>query len=110
VPPIRILLVDLPRALDDVVRGWLSREEDMAVVVEAADADVHLIAAAEADQARACAELLGRDPRLRVVALDPESGRASTWRLEPRSTDLGVLPLTRLSDAVRSAMRPTRVD
>jgi hypothetical protein len=107
---IRIALVDLPRALRDVAGSWLASEEDIEVVEGPERADVLMVAAPESDHARLCAELIERHPHVRVLILDPGSGKASTCRLEPRRSELGVLPLARLSDVVRSAMRPTRVD
>jgi hypothetical protein len=101
-------MVDLPAAMREVAGSWLASEDDIELVEAAERADVLMIAAPGAEHERLCAELLERHPRLRILIIDPESGTASSCRLEPRRSELGVLPLARLSDVVRSAMRPTR--
>jgi hypothetical protein len=103
-------MADLPRAMRDVASSWLGSEDDIELVDAPERADVLMVAAPEADHARLCTEVLERHAHLCVLILDPASGKASSCRLEPRRSELGVLPLAQLSDVVRSAARPIRGD
>lgn len=78
-PQARVLLLDLPRLLEDAVAGVLEREgfevlradrgeADVAAVVDRARADALLVAADGPAAGRVCA-LLARRPDLRALAL-----------------------------------------
>jgi DNA-binding NarL/FixJ family response regulator len=116
----RVLLVDMPLMLREIVRGLVEREPDMEVVCEvadplpsveavaASDADVVIVGGSGGEVDAACRDLLAERPALVVVALSAD-GRSCAFydhhHGAPRTAELGEVAPVRLLAVVREAMR-----
>jgi DNA-binding NarL/FixJ family response regulator len=113
--PIRIVLVDMPRLLRDLIEHALSGQPDMVVV--AAEPDVEALGAAaresEADFVivglehgrlpGSAQELLDERARQRVLGVEAENGEAVLYELRPRRTPIGRASPAELATAIRAA-------
>ncbi len=109
---IRVVLVDMPRMLQDIVRKILSAEPDMQIQAatvaereiasspEVRDADVVILAEPEARTDEYAAVLFAH-PRLRLVAISDDGRRACLYELRPQRTPLGEMSPGALVQAVR---------
>jgi DNA-binding NarL/FixJ family response regulator len=114
------LLVDLPQLVQGLLDGTLARQPDMTVVGRAATS------AGMADAARAthpqfvvvglhgselpqaCRDLLAEQPRLRVLGIEADAGRAHLYELRPERVDIGEVSPADVVDAIReTAARPS---
>lgn len=111
----RILLVGLPKMLEEIVSHFLRSERDMEVTgtalkgnglpkkVARTRPDVVLLGE---DDPPLAAALLEQSPRLTVLAVGEESRNSWLYRLNPERTSLGALSPDRLVQTVRKAVRP----
>ncbi len=109
----RIVLVDLPRMLRDIVEQAVAGESDMCVVsaggsesglravVDETDADF-VIAGRDQDLADV-GDLLRERPRLRVLAVAGEGRESFLFELRPTRTPLGQVSPKTIVEAIRSA-------
>jgi DNA-binding NarL/FixJ family response regulator len=113
--PTRILLVALPRMLEEIVSGILSSKRGLGVVgafrkvdglprkLAKARPDVVVLGQ---DDPSLVAELLEQSPRLKVIAVVKEGQDAWLYSLSPDRTRLGALSPSSLVGAVQRADRP----
>jgi DNA-binding NarL/FixJ family response regulator len=111
VPPTRIVLVDMPRVLRDIVVAALVDEPDLEIVggqggtlgqtVASSQADF-VIAGADYDFAEV-ARVLDERPRLRVLAVAGHGREAFLYELRPTRTPLGEVSPRAIVEAIRSA-------
>ena len=111
----RILLVALPRMLEEIVSHILRSERDMEVAgtVRKVDGLPKKVARARpdvvvmgADDPPLAAALLEQSPRLKVLAVTQEGQDSWLYGLEPERKSLGALSPDRLVKAVRRSVRP----
>jgi DNA-binding NarL/FixJ family response regulator len=99
---IRVLLVDMPRMMRDIIAGVVRAEPDLDLVGEIEAPETLLtrarrmrpdlvIAGATPTLASVTRELLGDYPRLRIIEVEVEDGRGSLYELSPRRRKLGEL-------------------
>ncbi len=111
--PTRILLVALPRMLEEIVSYALSAKSDIEIAgtarkidglareVARTRPDVVVLGGDHPDLA---AELLEQSPRLKVLAVANEGEDSWLYGLSPERTRLGALSPTRLAWAVQHAV------
>lgn len=114
---IRILLVEMPRMVRDVVDDILGVEPDLNVVADGVEAqallervererpDVVVLWVESAAPPAMCEQLLGRFPRLAVVALEDRGERGSIYMMRPRRFRVAEISRTQLVTAIRRAAR-----
>ena len=114
---IRILLVEMPRMVHDVVEDIVGVEPDLYVVADGVEADalververerpdVVMLWVESASPPAMCEELLSRFPRLAVVALEDRGERGSIYMMRPRRFRVAEISRTRLVTAIRRAAR-----
>jgi DNA-binding NarL/FixJ family response regulator len=115
---IGILLVEMPRMVHDVVGNILRVEPDLCVVADGVEAgalmeriegerpDVVVLWVESGSPPAMCDELLGRFPRLAVVALEDRGERASIYMMRPMRFRLAEISRTQLVTAIRRTARP----
>jgi DNA-binding NarL/FixJ family response regulator len=115
VEPIRILLVDMPRMLREIVSGTISAQPDMQVVAEDMDyegmlsaaernrASVVIVGSDGADVEDMCERLAVQRPDLGVLALSADGRHTTVHELRPFRTHLGELSPQQLVEAIRDA-------
>jgi hypothetical protein len=115
----RILLVALPRMLEEIVANLLRSQRDLEVAgtmrrvnrlsgkvarkVARARPDVVVLGG---DDPPLAAGLLEQSPHLKVLAVDDEGRDSWLYSLTPERRHLGVLSSARLVRAVKNAVRP----
>lgn len=110
----RILLLDLPRMLADLVRDVVAEDASLEVVGEiadpkhpevltAAEPDLILVGGEDDGPPAACRAAFDERPHLTVLALSARGG--VLWELAPRRVPLGDLS----RDALRAALHEPRV-
>ena len=111
----RILLVALPRMLEEIVSHVLSSQRGLEVAgtmrtvdqlprkVARARPDVVVLGG---DDPPLAAELLQQSPRMKVLAVAEEGRDSWLYSLTPERTRLGALSSARLVRTVRNAVRP----
>jgi len=111
----RILLVALPRMLEEIVSDLLESQRGVQVAgtVRSADQLPRKLARARpdlvvlgGDDPPLAAELLELSPRLKVLALAEEGQDSWLYSLTPVRTRLGALSTARLVGIVKGAVRP----
>jgi len=107
----KILLVDMPRMLRDIVRavaeqdpsleivGEVPWESDLTATASSYDAAV-IVAGARASSAPAIGELLEARPRTRVLTIAADGAQSILYRLSPEAVALGDLSPSRLLQAI----------
>jgi DNA-binding NarL/FixJ family response regulator len=112
---IRILLVEMPRMLRDVIAAILGVEQDVCVVAEGVTTeaiaehvererpDVVVLCEESGSPPAICEELLSRFPRLAVVSLEDLGQRASIYMIRPMRIRLAEISRTQLVSAIRRA-------
>ena len=115
---IRILLVEMPHMLRDIVGNILGVEPDLSVVANDVEAhalververerpDVVVLCEDPASTLSLCEELLGRFPRMTVVALEERGQRASIYMMRPARIRVAEVSRTQLVTAIRRAAVP----
>jgi len=116
---IRILLLRLPRLVRDLLAERLGAEPDLEVV-DAGEApgdgaaaalarlepDVVVVGLGADERPLVWAEMLGRLPHLKLLALEERGRDVSLYELRPTRTRLGPLSPSDVVAAVRRALRP----
>jgi DNA-binding NarL/FixJ family response regulator len=115
---IRILLVEMPHMLRDIIGSILGVEPDLSVVandvevgalverVERDRPDVVVLCEDSASTLAMCEELLRRFPRLALVALEERGQRASIYMMRPTRIRVAEISRTQLVTAIRRAAGP----
>lgn len=115
---IQILLVDMPRMLQQIIEQALVAQPDMHVVATVDEAD-GLVAAARATRPEfvifglpveeeqgfpaACIELLAEQPRTKVLGIEAVAGNAYLYELRPERTPIGAVAPEDIVSAIRTA-------
>jgi DNA-binding NarL/FixJ family response regulator len=114
---IRILLVEMPRMLQDVVGSILGVEPDLCIVAQGVAAaavverveherpDVVVLWVETGSPPAMCEDLLGRFPQLAVVALEDRGERGSIYVMRPMRFRVEEISRTELVTAIRRAAR-----
>lgn len=115
---IRILLVDMPRLAREMIDAAIAAQNDMRVVATTAD-PAELAAAAgtvrpsfvivglDGDELPAEAlALFDEQPRLKVLGLEADAGRAYLWQLRPEKRPLGELSPAAVVEVIRGEAAP----
>jgi hypothetical protein len=116
---IRVLLIRMPRILRDLLADVLGSESDIQIVADVLSPrdvttddlarmqpDVVIVGPDAKEPARTCLEMLGRTPRLKLLALERKGREFSIYELRPVRTKLGALSPTTLIASIRNALRP----
>jgi DNA-binding NarL/FixJ family response regulator len=115
--PTRILLIDMPRMLREIIESTLASEPDMDVVgavaveealaatVDGADADVIVVGAAARELVDRCRRVMATRPLVKVLAVASDARSATLYELEPATHALGELSPRELADAIRRSRR-----
>lgn len=114
---IRVVLIDMPRLLRDIVSQLAGPG---LRVVRAYDAPVELVGAvdrdradvvitgAEAHEQRELDRLLAERPQVKVLGIAADGRSSSLYELVPRRRSLGELSSGRLNDAIQRAVERDR--
>jgi DNA-binding NarL/FixJ family response regulator len=120
--PIRVLIVDMPRMLHEIVHRSVDECDDMLVVgslhdrdegalvqhVEETGPEVVVIGADHPDvAAQSFPSLLANRAMTKLLAVADDGGETFLYELRPARTPLGELSPTALLAAIRSAAAPT---
>jgi len=125
VKPVRVLVANRPRLMREIVLATIADQPDIEVVgdvepvlslaelVEQVQPDVLIVALDEQEKRSGeCGFLLGRYPRMRILALAPEQNRGVFYwaivdiRTKPvESSEAGILSALRDAPAVVGAVR-----
>jgi DNA-binding NarL/FixJ family response regulator len=117
VEPSRIVLVDMPRILREIIERAVADEPDMEIVdseagnmplreaIEASEPDF-VIAGADYDFGEV-ARVLDERPRLRVLAVAGDGREAFLYELRPTRTPLGEVSPRTIVEAIRGARYAT---
>lgn len=115
---IRILLVEMPHMLRDIVGNILGVEPDLSVVADGVEAgalververeqpDVVVLCEEPGSTLAMCEKLLGRFPRLALVTLEHGGQRASIYMMRPMRIRVAEISRTELVTAIRLAAGP----
>jgi hypothetical protein len=113
-PPIRILLVRLPRMLSDLITDIVRRESDVAVVGDLADAggvgdaitrtgaSFVIVGLDDGDLPAAWVPVLRDHPTVRLLGLSAQGRTAYLYELRPHAVPVGELSTDLLVDLVRA--------
>lgn len=110
-PPTRIVLIDMPRMLRDIVKELVLAQPDMQIVGEY-EADTSLGAAVERTEAEfvisgvptdeaGAGALLGERPHVKVLAVEADARQTFLWELRPQKVALGEISPRTLLGAIR---------
>jgi DNA-binding NarL/FixJ family response regulator len=117
--PIRILLAQIPRVLQETLGNALSRQPDMIVtragnhveVLLAAGetrADVVVIGMEDTEPPGIASHLLEEYPSLRIIVVDLGDQRALLYELRPELVPIGKATSAQLPSIIRAAVRSQR--
>jgi DNA-binding NarL/FixJ family response regulator len=119
--PIRVLLIDMPQLLREIIRRRLARDERFEIVgeytkhvsiefaVDRSRADYVIVGEDVFDSASVRRRVLEEGPQVRVLAVRPDGGRATLHQLRPEEVELGELSPERLVDLIAEADGPDTV-
>lgn len=107
----KILLVDMPRMLRDIVRAVAEQDPSLEIVGEVSwDTDLTataasygaavIVAGARAWSGSEIGELLEARPRTRVLTIGADGAQSILYRLSPEAVSLGDLSPARLLEAI----------
>jgi len=105
----RIVLLDLPRMLADLVREIVAADDGLEVVGEgaavlaAADPDFVIVGGDGAALPESCRDAFDAHPHLTVLALTGDGRHGDLWSLAPRHVALGEVSADTLLTAMRAA-------
>jgi DNA-binding NarL/FixJ family response regulator len=115
----RVLLLEMPKMLQELARAAVAGEADIEVVGEAADGaelgsavaslhpDLVLLRSEDAELSPAYRALFDDQPQLKVLALTDEGADGHLWELAPHHIALGEMSPRALVSAIRDP-RPWR--
>jgi DNA-binding NarL/FixJ family response regulator len=110
----RVLLLEIPAMLADLLKGIVQADDQIEIVAELADAtdlievsdraDAHvvIINLPDSDLPASCSALLGERPRMRVIGLAGHGRNGFLWELRPHRLALGEISPSTLLPAIRS--------
>jgi DNA-binding NarL/FixJ family response regulator len=117
----RVLLVEMPQMLRDIVKDIVGGEGDMEVVGELADqervlataldrrTDFLIVGLESGEMPEVFEDLVSLDPGVEVLAVARDGRQSFLYKLQPHLTELGELSPDLLLDTIRSAgRRPPR--
>ena len=116
--PIRILLAQLPRHLQDYFNRAVASQADMRLVgsftnpldvllaVGSASADVVILGVADDVVPAIATHLYDEYPDVRLLGVTPDGHQAYLYELRPHPIPIGELSPTSLMEVIRSAVRP----
>ena len=107
----KVLVLDMPRLMREIVEGTISKQLDMDLVtpgqstmrVEPVEPDIAVVGTREPGDAARPNALLRQWPRSHVVMLALSGRDAALYSLRPHKTPLGEVSPTRLIEIMRSA-------
>jgi hypothetical protein len=115
--PTRILLVGLPRLLEEIVSDALAQAPDLMVTATLPDAEALALDPPAADvvvvgtdSPGLIATTLERQPRLAILAVSDDARSSSLYVLRPERTRIGDLSPGSLVAAIRAAAEPPAAD
>jgi hypothetical protein len=115
--PTRILLVGLPRLLEEIVSDALAQAPDLTITATLPDAEALALEPPGADvvvlgtdSSGVIAAALERQPRLAVLAVSDDARSSSLYVLRPERTRIGDLSPASLVAAIRAAAEPPAAD
>jgi chemotaxis response regulator CheB len=112
---IRVLLVEMPRMLGDIVTRVIRAQPDMLVVGGLQDRteltneaarfgpDVIVLGTADAELPTECLQVLQANPGVRVLVVAGEGRRGFLWELRPQRQSLGEVSPDALVDVIRAS-------
>jgi chemotaxis response regulator CheB len=112
----RILLIDMPRMLREVIGATIAEQPDLELVdeiddhsftlggLERARADVVIVGADVLEPSAVAAALRSR-PDARVLRVSEDGRETSLWELRPHEQRLGAVSPERLLDAIRAGQQ-----
>jgi hypothetical protein len=112
-PSIRVLLVDLPLLLRDLIERALRSEgihpvgvarevSQLAVAIQEADPDYVIVGMVDGGLPVECDGLFRARSRPRVFGVEPEDGSMALFELQPARTPLGQVSPSELVAALRN--------
>jgi len=113
----RILLVEMPRMLCDIITDVVGSQPDMVVVgelperadlipaVDRTQADVVVLGLRDSELPDDCTPLFDAHPRSRLLGVAADGRRAFLYEMRPQRTPLGEVSPQGLLDAIRLATR-----
>jgi DNA-binding NarL/FixJ family response regulator len=117
----RVLLVEMPQMLRDIVKDIVGGEGDMEVVGELADqervlataldrrTDFLIVGLESGEMPEVFEDLVSLDPGVEVLAVARDGRQSFLYKNQPHLTELGELSPDLLLDTIRSAgRRPPR--
>jgi hypothetical protein len=115
--PTRILLVGLPRLLEEIVSDAIAQAPDLTVTAKLPDVEALAcdppatdVVVLGTESSELIAATLERQPRLAVLAVSDDARSSSLYVLRPERTRVGDLSPERLVAAIRAAAEPPAVD
>jgi DNA-binding NarL/FixJ family response regulator len=115
-----ILLCGLSRLVGEMVERAVARTHDLGVVgcadsldellalARKTGPDVVIVGLHHAEIPRSCLDLLLERPRVKVLGIEEQEGRAQLYELRPEQVELGEVSPEEVVDTIRAAvLRPT---
>lgn len=114
--PIRVVLVDLPQMLSDIIRDILGRETDIVVAGETRtddaelvevlpEVDVAIVGTVDHELPPPCLELMRAHPHTRVLTVSGDARESFLYELRPWKMPLGSISPETLLEAVRTSQQ-----
>jgi DNA-binding NarL/FixJ family response regulator len=113
--PIRVLLIDMPQMLREIIRRRLARDGRFEIVgeytkhvsidfaVDRSKADYVIVGADVFESSSVRRRVLEEGPQVRVLVVRPDGGQTSLHRLRPEEIELGELSPERLVEVMVGA-------
>jgi DNA-binding NarL/FixJ family response regulator len=110
----RVLLLEIPAMLADLLKGIVQADDQIEIVAELADAsdlievsdrsdaNVVIVNLLDGDLPEPCSALLSERPRMRVIGLAGHGRNGFLWELRPHRLALGEISPSTLLPAIRS--------
>jgi DNA-binding NarL/FixJ family response regulator len=106
--PIRVLLIDMPQMMREIIRRTLARDSRFLIVgeytehvaidvaVNRSGADYVIMGSGVFESRAVRRRLLEEGPQIRVLAVGADGARTTLYRLRPEEVELGEISLERL--------------
>jgi DNA-binding NarL/FixJ family response regulator len=110
----RVLMLEIPTMLADLLKGIVQADDRIEIVAELTDAsdlveastrcnaDLVIVSLRNGDLPEACGALLSARPRMRVLGLAGHGRHGFLWELRPFRMALGEISPSTLLPAIRS--------
>jgi chemotaxis response regulator CheB len=114
-PAIRVLLIDIPKMLAEILRSLLADRPDMMLVGEATDdqtnldvlvelePDVVIVGLPDSDIPAVCVDLLMKRPGIRIIGIGGGGSRGVVYELRPNRIALGEISPRALIGLIRDS-------